>query len=56
MDIKEHTVKFTQMWDVITAKQAEYERYVSEKYYPLMEAAGIHVADGIPVRIDLIAL
>jgi hypothetical protein len=44
MDIKEHTVKFTQMWDVITERKADYERFVSEKYYPLMEAAGIHVA------------
>ncbi len=44
MDVKEHTVKFTQMWDVITEKKADYERFVTEKYYPLMEAAGIHVA------------
>ena len=44
MDIKEHTVKFSQMWDVISGKKAHYERFVSEEYYPLMEAAGIHVA------------
>jgi hypothetical protein len=44
MDIKEHTVKFSQMWDVISGKRADYERFVSEEYYPLMEAAGIHVA------------
>ena len=44
MDFKERTVKFTQMWDVITAKKEDYERFVSEKYYPLMEEAGIHVA------------
>ena len=44
MDIKEHTVKFIQMWDVITEKKADYERFVEEKYYPLMESAGIHVA------------
>jgi hypothetical protein len=44
MDVKEHTVKFSQMWDVITEKKAEYERFVSENYYPLMETAGISVA------------
>jgi hypothetical protein len=44
MDIKEHTVKFIQMWDVIGGKKTDYERFVSEEYYPLMEAAGIHVA------------
>lgn len=44
LDIKERTVKFSQMWDVITEKKADYERFVSETYYPLMEAAGINVA------------
>jgi hypothetical protein len=44
LDVKEHTVKFNQMWDVISEKKADYERFVSENYYPLMEAAGIHVA------------
>jgi len=44
MDVKEHTVKFSQMWDVIAEKKIDYERFVSEKYYPLMDAAGIHVA------------
>lgn len=44
MDIKEHTVKFTQMWDIISSKKSEYERFVSEEFYPLMEAAGIRVA------------
>ena len=44
MDIKEHTVKFSQMWDVISGKKADYERFVLEEYYPLMDAAGIHVA------------
>ena len=44
IDIKEHTVKFNQMWDVISEKKADYVRFVSEEYYPLMEAAGIHVA------------
>jgi hypothetical protein len=44
IDIKEHTVKYIQMWDVISEKKADYERFVSEEYYPLMEAAGIQIA------------
>jgi len=44
IDIKEHTVKFIQMWDVIREKKTDYERFVSEEYYPLMETAGIHIA------------
>ena len=44
VDIKKHTVKFSQMWDVITGKKADYERFVSEEYYPMMEDSGIHVA------------
>jgi hypothetical protein len=51
MDIKEHTVKFNQMWDIISGKRADYERFVSEEYYPLMEAAGIHVASEWKVLI-----
>lgn len=44
IDIQEHTVKFNQMWDVISEKKDDYKRFVSEEYYPLMEASGIHVA------------
>jgi hypothetical protein len=44
MDIKEHTIKFNQMWDIISGKRAHYERFVLEEYYPMMKAAGIHVA------------
>ena len=31
MDIKTHTVKFSQMWDVISGKKEDYKRFVSEK-------------------------
>jgi len=44
IDIKEHTVKFSQMWDIISGKKADYERFVSDEYYPLLESAGIHIA------------
>ena len=44
IDIKAHTVKFSQMWDIVSGKKADYERFVSEEYYPLMESVGLHVA------------
>ncbi len=43
-DIKEDTVKFNQMWDVISQKKADYEKYVLETFYPCMERLGILVA------------
>jgi len=43
-DIKENTVKFNQMWDVISWKKAEYEKYVMEAYYPMLEQLGIMIA------------
>jgi len=43
-DIKEDTVKFNQMWDVISEKKDEYENYVINEYYPLLEESNIAVA------------
>jgi hypothetical protein len=43
-DIKEDTVKFNQMWDVVSSKQEDYETYVTEHFYPKLEELGIHVA------------
>jgi hypothetical protein len=42
-DIREHTVKFNQMWDLIGDKK-EYGRFVINEYYPLLEELGISVA------------
>ena len=44
-DIKEDTIKFNQMWNIISNTKAEYEDYVINEYYPLMEKSGISVAD-----------
>jgi hypothetical protein len=47
MDIAEDTVKFNQVWDVITVQQDDYRqyaRYVEEEFYPVLEKIGIHVA------------
>lgn len=43
-DVKKNTVKFTQMWDVISQKKASYRDYVNDIYYPCMEELGIQVA------------
>ncbi len=44
IDIKETTVKFTQSWDIISKKKADYEKYVVEQFYPCLEELGISVA------------
>jgi hypothetical protein len=43
-DIKEKTVKFNQMWDIISAKKAQYEQFVLDEYYPCLEELSITVA------------
>jgi roadblock/LC7 domain-containing protein len=43
-DIKEKTIKFNQTWDVISQTRDEYEEYVLNEYYPLLEASNIAVA------------
>jgi len=42
-DIREDTVKFNQMWDLIGDKK-EYGRFVINEFYPLLEELGISVA------------
>jgi hypothetical protein len=44
-DIKEETVKFNQMWDVISEKQAEYDRFTVEEFFPCLEDLGITVSN-----------
>jgi hypothetical protein len=44
IDIKEDTIKFNQMWNIISHSKAEYEDFVNNDYYPLLEKSGIHVA------------
>ena len=43
-DIRKNTVKFSQMWDVVSKKKRQYDAYVAEVFYPCLEALGIHVA------------
>ena len=42
-DIREDTVKFNQMWDLVGDKK-EYGRFVINEFYPLLEELGILVA------------
>ena len=42
-DVREDTVKFNQMWDLVGDKR-EYGRFVINKFYPLLEELGISVA------------
>ena len=42
-DIREDTVKFNQMWDLIGDKK-EYGRFVINEFYPLLEELGVTVA------------
>ncbi len=54
IDIREDTVKFNQMWNVTTESNQDYEdytRYVTEKFYPMLEELGIMVAEEWEVLI-----
>ena len=44
VDVREDTVKFNQTWDLISEKKAEYGRFTTQEYYPLLEELGIVVA------------
>jgi hypothetical protein len=43
-DIKKDTVKFNQMWDVVSEKQADFDIFVVEEFYPTLEEMGILIA------------
>ena len=43
-DVQENTVKFSQMWDIRFDKIKDYERFVGEKFYPILEELDIFVA------------
>lgn len=44
IDVQENTVKFNQMWDVVSRKAKTYEDFVLETYYPCLENLGVTVA------------
>jgi len=45
MDIETNTIKFSQSWDIRLDKVGQYERFVSEKFYPAMEQLDISIAN-----------
>ena len=47
MSISPDTVKFNQMWDVITLNPKDYQNYeqfVTHEFYPMLGKIGVHVA------------
>ncbi len=54
MDIGEKTVKFNQVWDIITREKEDFKKYrqfVLSEYYPVLEEIGIQVAEEWEVLI-----
>ena len=43
-DFKKDTIKFNQTWDIISQTENEYEDYVINEYFPLMEDSEIMIA------------
>jgi len=50
-DLHENTVKFNQMWDVVSAKQEEFDQFTTQEFYPMLEKLGILVANEWEVLI-----
>jgi hypothetical protein len=44
IDIKESTVKLTQMWNIMSGCKDDYTRFVEQEFYPCLESLNIHVA------------
>lgn len=54
MDFGEKTVKFNQVWDIITREKEDFKKYrqfVLSEYYPVLEEIGVHVAEEWEVLI-----
>lgn len=50
-DIKEDTIKFNQMWDVLSDHKEDFDLYTEETFYPTLEELGITVAQEWEVLI-----
>jgi hypothetical protein len=44
IEMKPDTVKFNQMWDVVSDKKKEYDEFTTEEFYPAIEKLGITIA------------
>ena len=43
-DVKANTIKFNQGWNIVSKTRHQYEDYVTQTFYPLLEELGIQVA------------
>ncbi len=50
-DVYHDTIKFNQMWNLISAKKEEYERFTTETFYPVLEELGVTIAQEWEVLI-----
>lgn len=50
-DIREKTVKYNQMWDILSDRQADYTRFTREQFYPVLEELGVFVSQEWEVLI-----
>ena len=44
MDIRQDTIKFNQMWNVLSHKKEEYDEFIINEYFPVLDELGISVA------------
>lgn len=44
IEMDPNTVKFTQIWDVVSDKKKEYDQFTIEEFYPAVEQLGISIA------------
>ncbi len=44
MDIRKDTIKFNQTWNIISHKKEEYDQFIIDDYFPVLEELGIVVA------------
>jgi hypothetical protein len=54
MDVGEKTVKFNQVWDIVTRGKDDFKKYrqfVISEYYPVLEEIGVYVAEEWEVLI-----
>jgi len=50
-EVKKNTVKFSQMWDIVSGKDKEYGQYVTGTFYPATEHMGLQIASEWEVLI-----
>jgi roadblock/LC7 domain-containing protein len=44
VDVREDTVKFNQMWNIVSGQKEAFDKYTEEEFYPVLEELGISVA------------